>query len=75
MLQHNSALNVEKIADILEPLIRRIIREELERIMKAEQKIFFLNTDMPLYDDLLEIHDRKIEGRNEFYSHDEVWNE
>ena len=74
-MQHNSAFNIKKITNVLEPLIRRIIREELERIIKTEQKIFSLNSDMPLYDDLSEIHNRKIAGKNEFYSHDEVWSE
>ncbi len=75
MVQLNSTMNTEEINGVLEPLIRKIIREELERIVKKEQKFFILNSDMPLYDDLLEINKRKIEGKNEFYSHAEVWGE
>ncbi|GBC61731.1 hypothetical protein DENIS_2693 [Desulfonema ishimotonii] len=74
-MQNNSTLNIEKLADALEPLIRKIIREELERIIRKEQKTFYLNPDMPLHDDLSEIHKRKIKGENKFYSHEEVWGE
>jgi hypothetical protein len=42
MMQHKSAMNTEEISGILEPLIRRIIREVLERMLQKEQKMFFL---------------------------------
>ncbi len=60
-MQHKSAINAEEISCILEPLIRRIIREELERMLQKEQKTFFLKPDSPLYDDLVEISSRKME--------------
>jgi hypothetical protein len=75
MIQHKSAINAEEISCILEPLIRRIIREELERMAQKEEKMFFLKQNTPLYDDLLEINSRKMEGKNKFYSHVEVWGE
>jgi|GEM_PF-2170927 len=43
---------VEEISRILEPLIRRIIREELTRLVKAEPGTFYLDPDMPLYKDM-----------------------
>ncbi len=75
MIQNNPALNVEKLTDLLEPLIRRIVREEMERVIRKKQNIFYLNPEIPLYGDLTEIHRRKTEGKNKFYSHDEVWSE
>jgi hypothetical protein len=75
MIQHKSAINMEEISCILEPRLRRIIREELERIVQKEQKIFFLKPDSPLYDELLEISSRQMEEKNKFYSHAEVWGE
>jgi hypothetical protein len=73
MMQHKSAINTEEISCILEPLIRRIIREEVERMLQKEHKMFFLKSDSSLYDDLVEISSRKMEGKNKFYSHAEVW--
>ena len=66
---------VEEISRILEPLIRRIIREELTRLVKAEPGAFYLDPDMPLYKDMEDILQRKAKGRVKLHSHDEVWSE
>ena len=47
-LQKQSA-NMEELAKVLEPLIRRIIREELTRMVKKEPDMFSLDPEMPLY--------------------------
>jgi len=65
----------EEISHILEPLIRRIIREELTRLVKTESGTFYLDPDMPLYNDMEDILQRKIKGRVKLHSHDEVWSE
>ena len=65
----------EEISQILEPLIRRIIREELTRLVKAEPDTFYLNPDMPLYNDMEDIMQRKAKGSIKLHSHNEVWGE
>lgn len=67
-------LDQENLLNILEPLIRRIIREEFANIVQQQHRIFFLNPDMPIYDEMKEISERKQEGAIQISSHDEVWN-
>ncbi len=68
-------LSANEIAKALEPLIRRIIREELTRITKKEPDIFHLTPEMPLYKDMKNIKQRKARGHIKLHSHDEVWGE
>ena len=68
-------VRAEEISQILEPLIRRIIREELTRLIKAEPGTFYLNPDMPLYKDMEAILQQKAKGNIKLHSHDEVWGE
>lgn len=56
-------------------LIRRIIREELVRIVKKDPNMFYLDPEMPIYKDMEEIKQRKLQGNIELSSHDEVWGE
>ena len=72
--QHISP-NMEELTKALEPLIRRIIREELTRIVKKEPELFYLDPEMPLYQDMEDIKQRKIKGRIKLHSHEEVWGE
>ena len=67
--------NMEEIEKTLEPLIRRIIREELTRIVKKEPDIFYLDSEMPLYKDMEDIKQRKTKGHIKLHSHEEVWSE
>jgi len=67
--------NIEEISNILEPLIRKIIREELTKIIKTKPNIFYLTSDMPIYKDMEEIKQRKIKDDIKLYSHQEVWGE
>lgn len=69
------SVNAEEIAKILEPLIRRIIREELTRIAKKEIGMFYLDPQMPLYKDMEDIKQRKTQGDIKLHSHKEVWGE
>ena len=73
-LQQTSA-NMEEITKALEPLIRRIIREELTRIVKKEPDMFYLDPKMPLYKDMEDIKQRKAQGHIKLHSHEEVWGE
>jgi hypothetical protein len=65
----------EEIGKMLEPLIRRVIREELTRIAKAEPGIFYLDPDTPIYKDMEDIMQRKTQGNIKLRSHEEVWSE
>lgn len=70
-----SSIKIEDLPKILEPLIRRVIREELTRIVQNEPGIFFIDPDMPLYDDMQDLSLRKKQGKIELHSHKEVWGE
>lgn len=65
----------EEISQILEPLIRRIIREELSILIKSNSGTFYLDPDMPLYKDMEDILQRKAKSQVKLHSHDEVWGE
>ena len=68
-----TTFNLNEFIDILEPLIRRVVREELNTWAKTQPPMFFIMPHMPLYDDLLDIQTRKNEGNIELLTHDEVW--
>ena len=65
--------SANEIVKALEPLIRRIIREELTRIAQKEPNIFYLTPEMPLYKDMKDIKKKKAQGHIKLHSHDEVW--
>ncbi|MEA3332647.1 MAG: hypothetical protein U9Q58_03505 [Pseudomonadota bacterium] len=68
--------NQDDLKQVLEPLIRRVVREELLRVTQQQQPdIFFLHSDMPLYADMEEIAQRKVADTIELISHKEVWGE
>ena len=69
------AINVEELTSILEPLMRRIVREELAQFAWREPDIFHLEPGSPLYADMEEILHRKQQGRIKLYSSAEVWGE
>lgn len=70
-----TTLNVKDLTKILEPLIRRVVREELSRVVKKETGIFYLDPDSPLYKDMVNIKRRREKGKLKFYSPKEVWDE
>jgi len=65
----------DELQHVLEPLIRRIIREELLRVTQQQPDIFFLHPEMPIYADMVDIAQRKTADALEFLSHEEIWNE
>ena len=74
MIHHrNTAVSIEELVNALEPLIRRIVREELARAVKKEPGIFYLEPDTPLYEDMAEIRERKMRKETVLFSHKEVW--
>ncbi len=66
-------MNTDELQRVLEPLIRRVVREELDRISRMSPNLFSLEADMPLYRDLEEIAQRNAHGGIELFSHQEVW--
>ncbi len=71
--QETDSISVKNLTGILEPLIRRIVREELTRLLKTD--VFQLTPDMPLYEDMKEISGRKAQDHIKLHSHEEVWSE
>jgi hypothetical protein len=68
-------VDAKNLTKILEPLIRRIIREELTRMAKKEPGMFYLSPGMPLYSDMEDILQRKTKGKSILHSHEDVWGE
>jgi len=68
-------IQIEEITKILEPMIRRVIREELLRIAKAEPGIFYLDPETPIYKDMETLLQQKTKGHIKLHSHEEVWGE
>ncbi|MGM0418295.1 MAG: hypothetical protein ACQEQS_06205 [Thermodesulfobacteriota bacterium] len=75
MTEEQSTVNMENIAKHLEPLIRRVIREELTKLAQARPDIFFIDPEMPIYKDMEDIIKRDKNGNLKLHSHDEVWGE
>ncbi len=69
------ALNYQELASLLEPLIRKVVREELAQVAVKRPDVFYLRPNSPLREDLVEILDRHRKGATKLYSHSEVWNE
>ncbi len=70
-----ATINLDDLQHILESLIRKIIREELEKVTQRVPSTFFLDPEAPLYEDMKNILRRKTKKEVELFSHDEVWNE
>lgn len=69
------ALDSDTLLQTIEPLIRRVVREELARVVQTQPETFYLTPTMPLYEDMLELTERKSRDAIAFYSHQEVWDE
>jgi hypothetical protein len=65
-------INIDNLADALEPVIRRVVREELTRLLRENAGIFDLTPKMPLYEDMEEIGQRKAQGKMKLRSHEGV---
>lgn len=72
--ESNFIVPVAEMINKLEPLLRRIAREEIERVIEEKANVFHLEPEMPLYQDLEELLQRKKAGKIELYSEAEVWN-
>lgn len=68
-----NSIDSQDLAGLLEPLIRRIVREELAQVVAKRPDVFYLPEDSPLRDDLADILNRKRRGETSLASHAEVW--
>ena len=66
---------VDTLIGALEPMIRRIVREEFSELLNSQSPHFLLSPEMPLYEDMLDILQKKQQGETKLYSYDEVWGE
>ena len=66
-------MNTDELQRVLEPLIRRVVREELDRISRLNPTVFVVDANMPIYRDLEEIAQRNVSNEIELFSHQEVW--
>jgi len=57
--ENNLAVPIDEMIDRLEPLLRRVVPEEIERVIEEKDRIFHLEPEMPLYQDMQEILYRK----------------
>jgi len=64
---------VDELLNALEPLLRRVVREELTQIVK--NNTFSIEPNSPLYKDMEEIIQRKAQKSIQLFSHEEVWGE
>jgi len=62
MIQSHATIRVEELVNILEPLIRRVVREELSEVIEKKPDIFYLEPGTPLYEDMLEIRESGIKN-------------
>ncbi len=69
-----TTIDIDKLARKLEPMLRRIIREELIQLSTETHGVFYLEPDTPLYKDMETITRRRKKGQINLYTHDEVWN-
>ena len=58
----------------LETVIRKVVREELVEFAAQELGIFHLDKASPLYEDMVDILERKTSGQLKFHTHEEIWN-
>ena len=68
-------IGISELAGLLEPLIRKVVREELAQMVFRRPDTFYLKPDSPLRDDLVEILNRKQRGEIKLSSHAETWGE
>lgn len=72
-MSQTEKINTKDLASTLEPMIRRVVREELLNVLKKNPEIFQLTPDMPLYEDMEDISQRKAQDNINLHSHEEVW--
>ena len=72
---NQETFSLDELVHALEPLIRRVVREELGRAIAQDTEALNLKPDSPLYEDMIEIARRKDRGAVTLHEHSEVWGE
>lgn len=67
----NTAQTASEILQVLEPMIRQIVRDEMNKAIQQ----FELSADSPLYADMQDIAQRKQNNQIKLKSHAEVWDD
>ena len=70
----SKTVTTEELQLTLEPLIRRVIKEELLKIIQVNPQVFSLCPDMPIHKDMKDIAQRAPHDID-LLSHAEVWDE
>ena len=70
-MAHNAAIvvNLEK----LEQVVRKVVRQELFRLVRGKAEAGAIEKGSPIYKDLLEIRRRKKQGRLKLHSRAKVF--
>jgi hypothetical protein len=55
MSRANEMVDAKKLARVLEPVIRKIVREEIARAAAQKPGVFYLEPGTPLYQDMEQI--------------------
>jgi hypothetical protein len=66
---------LEELTELLEPIIRRVVREELEDFAVREPRVFYLEPGSPLYEDMKELRQRAEQDELGFHSYKDVFGE
>lgn len=74
-MQAVNTLTLDELLKALEPVVRRIIREELDSVVTRQGNSVYLDPNSDLHRDMLELKERKESGTLNFLSHKEVWGE
>jgi hypothetical protein len=72
MTTSSSQLDLSALLNALEPLIRRVVREEIAEAIKNTPGLFYLQPETPLYQDMQDILQRKATGELKLYGHAEL---
>ncbi len=68
---NNAAIVVS--LDKLERVVRKVVRQELFRLVRGKAEAGAIEKGSPIYKDLLEISRRKKQGRLKLHSHAKVF--
>jgi hypothetical protein len=66
-------INTDELIQLLEPLMRRIVREELAQFAVSEPNVFHLEPGSPLYEDMIAIRQKAKAGTLRLLSYQEVF--
>ena len=59
----------------LESLIRKVVREKLVEFAAQELRIFHVDKESPLYENMADILEREKSGQLKFHTHEKIWKE